>query len=1127
MRREELIMDILGELDEKLINEAMPRYSENKDDTVGAVYSAPEEPETVSRRDIRRYALGRALGTAAAAVLVVGAIVLLIMNWGQITVRDPKRPGVISSVGEDTVTASVSEYSELYTPCDLTYTLGADITYRTVHITGYEFDRLWCKIYFDLTYSVEWPGSRSPFELQIEGNDDSGETAYRFDTISMSGNTVSYTAEVFDLKCAKYSSDIIFKSYNNDGSFKVPVEYSGKIPTADYNINKEILTSSGKPVTLETISVCPYMFAFIYQAENTEDIEDIINYRVRLRNGEEIPVFSRRSVADDSGRVFVQVLTGYPTDMSDNDPQRINDRLINSDDISEIYVGDELVYSELIIPTGRVQKTFDIIYEYKNYEPSNNTPIVTYLDQAMASDGAGYRFVCSYPIETFLKEISSDQDTDVLAGLLEPYADSQMLSLEKIRNSLPGIELYHRIDDDVLYSSEYGAYALGDEYVIYITDALNVFAYKKSGYYSELRRGIEILWANFDRLRPLTVTAVSDKELTESEAAEPKLEISADKDELELIKNTFEAAGIHLNYFIFTDKTWEPVYDDIFKGFDNNPITVGDIIDDETNDETYDETMNEINIDDIDSFYRIRIIDLIPENEAKNIKGWNSLYGDDEHIFYKAQKVEDLLTGESADEIIYYSTYGNVEYQTKGNPPYMPGDEIATVLLKKEADSDVTRPFASYLLAVDVKVGNNAGLMGENDEKAYKRNDPLHADGFTGYTDIFSLTAVTSTTQNPVKYVQTIDLKQLAEFYKNDWANRSPENRNASSDPFEQITDTTMPKPFASDDEDRKSFTTGYAPEYSVIVGDNEFSPMWFYYHTAEDYKAAGIEPNKMHSLLEKYGGLGLTDEAWREFRKKLIIYAYSNIYKDNDRVYTYDADIISEPLDDRAFEILENVFYGEWENAGNNDLASPYMMTYNNGSLNFGKLLGIYETDDIWVIHYHSGGGTLACFVIEKNDPDTMYMTDVYPSLSGVELVILNDNDTYTFINRRKVTPVLEMGAGVTDKDKIGILGLTYLFHIYGSDFEKFYYSVINKDMYTSISDTEGIWLSDGYTVDEYTRYLVGMTETSVDILLPYVKDKEKNHQTPINYRLHFEKDENGEWSVEHIGAGDVPAWS
>ena len=108
-----------------------------------------------------------------------------------------------------------SGHGILYTPADMRYELDG----CSVHVTGYEFDRLWCKLYLDVTYTG---GSQFTFDAKIKGNDDPGFTAHRFDKISVSGDTVSYTADVFDLKSAKYSSNIVFSKSAGEISRKHP-----------------------------------------------------------------------------------------------------------------------------------------------------------------------------------------------------------------------------------------------------------------------------------------------------------------------------------------------------------------------------------------------------------------------------------------------------------------------------------------------------------------------------------------------------------------------------------------------------------------------------------------------------------------------------------------------------------------------------------------------------------------------------------------------------------------------------------------------------------------------------------------------------------------------------------------
>ncbi len=336
---------------------------------------------------------------------------------------------------------------------------------------------------------------------------------------------------------------------------------------------------------------------------------------------------------------------------------------------------------------------------------------------------------------------------------------------------------------------------------------------------------------------------------------------------------------------------------------------------------------------------------------------------------------------------------------------------------------------------------------------------------------------------------------------------------------YEDIERFTEDELSAMRNGDTEEIAKQFASEYSVIIGENVFSPKWLYYHTAEDYKAAGIDPYSMHSLLEKYSELGLSEEAWRAFRKKLILYAYSEMSPEKDRVYTYELDV-SEPLGDDAFRIFEDMFCGEWEYAGKYDRHNAtFDMTYGGTSFKFGRIFGIFETDEIYVLHFNDGAGVLECYVIEKSAPDIMYNTDVLTSLGGIEEIKLGDDEPVKYINRKPAAAELKPG-------DLSIPGLTYLFHLYGSDFEEYYRAVMERDGYQSISEDEPLYLSYGYTADEYRRYLVDMSENSVTIALPYVHDNRDTNQTSVYYELTFTKDESGEWSVEYQKA-DIKVYS
>lgn len=95
MRREERFMNILGGLDHKYVEMAMPRYTgrNEADDTRHIVLDTSAETVEISKKDVRRYMIMRAIGMAAVVALIVGAAVLLVRNWDKIAVREPERPG--------------------------------------------------------------------------------------------------------------------------------------------------------------------------------------------------------------------------------------------------------------------------------------------------------------------------------------------------------------------------------------------------------------------------------------------------------------------------------------------------------------------------------------------------------------------------------------------------------------------------------------------------------------------------------------------------------------------------------------------------------------------------------------------------------------------------------------------------------------------------------------------------------------------------------------------------------------------------------------------------------------------------------------------------------------------------
>ena len=112
MRREELVMDILGGLDDSFIEEAMPRtgkYAVSDSAVAAAPITLVETGTEISKKDLRIYWITRALGMAAVIALIVGAAVLLVQNWDKIAVSGNERPGIVTTVTSDIVTPDTTE----------------------------------------------------------------------------------------------------------------------------------------------------------------------------------------------------------------------------------------------------------------------------------------------------------------------------------------------------------------------------------------------------------------------------------------------------------------------------------------------------------------------------------------------------------------------------------------------------------------------------------------------------------------------------------------------------------------------------------------------------------------------------------------------------------------------------------------------------------------------------------------------------------------------------------------------------------------------------------------------------------------------------------------------------------
>lgn len=282
--------------------------------------------------------------------------------------------------------------------------------------------------------------------------------------------------------------------------------------------------------------------------------------------------------------------------------------------------------------------------------------------------------------------------------------------------------------------------------------------------------------------------------------------------------------------------------------------------------------------------------------------------------------------------------------------------------------------------------------------------------------------------------------------------------------------------------ENTELITKNSASEFTIVIGDCAYSPKWLYYHTADNYASVGITPGMVGEMIPQYQKLELPDEMWKAFRKKLNLFAYGD---EDHSIHEYSFTKNAEPFGDHAFEILENVFYGEWERISDHDTFEKTLsFTYSKDPFRYESVrpIDIIETNEIYIIIFNNTG-VATCYVIEKNDPDVMYLTEYENSVTGNDLVEFDDTTTPRYSSRKAAKPEIKSG-------ELSVLGLKKLFNIYGSKFEESFTDLLAKDKSEGV-DFDGRKLyptgKDIYRSGEPPMYLCTLNDDEVDILMPY----------------------------------------
>lgn len=250
-------------------------------------------------------------------------------------------------------------------------------------------------------------------------------------------------------------------------------------------------------------------------------------------------------------------------------------------------------------------------------------------------------------------------------------------------------------------------------------------------------------------------------------------------------------------------------------------------------------------------------------------------------------------------------------------------EQITDTSMPEPFDSEYSlSDYNKFDIAWQTKLGNAAFMLSWDDKKLNEWVE--YYDFFeTGYNlhntgNIFDIAKRTEMTRN-----------ELSETVKK-WNTYCEERIADGQDEYEfEIFSDEETEILLSGDEER--IARQFASEYSVVIGENVFSPKWLYYHTIEDYKAVGIHPETITQNMAMYEGLGLTDEAWAAFKAKLESYIIRGKTIPDDMLGEWSVEKVTEnAFSEQEFgaDNLESV-NKMLESLGNEEVAALYKQAY------------------------------------------------------------------------------------------------------------------------------------------------------------------------------------------------------
>lgn len=303
----------------------------------------------------------------------------------------------------------------------------------------------------------------------------------------------------------------------------------------------------------------------------------------------------------------------------------------------------------------------------------------------------------------------------------------------------------------------------------------------------------------------------------------------------------------------------------------------------------------------------------------------------------------------------------------------------------------------------------------------------------------------------------------------------------------------------------------------------NGFSHLAYYEYDLSDGKkiCEYTETYQLNGELENTTSENCTFTSFEEVHKKIIDCGGALYKAQYDLPETYSFGYlpnITAPTEKEQLAILENAFYGEWENKDRNEERN---LTYQDCYFSFEHVCFpqcFMEIDEGYVLQYINGG-VLECFFIKKINPSVMYSTYYDFNISGITI----DESTVKYA-RKAEKHSKEVAPG-----KISPLGQIKLGSMLGKNFDVCLNNTLTGN--GSYTDENGIeWIYDvgGYGLPFEERYLISCSESKCELAIRYFNKAEFVDFIDGNYKtepatsyfvLTFKKGDEG-WGCVDVKA-------